>query len=180
MLLSTRKHLGLSDDQSPTDCLAPLISHSLSSLNHRFGVLYTVCVWVLLIGACAYSLTYQRFPLSTGTRRDAKQEEEDTKAAEALAAQEAEEAQHIAIDVGAPGALDRGTTISQWGESSAVQSKPGGGAAGALPFEPKDLTFKDLCYTIKLDSGEERQLLTNVSGFARAGQCTALMGSSGA
>jgi ATP-binding cassette subfamily G (WHITE) protein 2 (SNQ2) len=42
------------------------------------------------------------------------------------------------------------------------------------------ISFENLCYTVTLPNGQDRQLLTNVTGFARPGELVALMGPSGA
>lgn len=49
-----------------------------------------------------------------------------------------------------------------------------------LPFTPTTLAFRNLTYTVKLPSGEPIDLLHGVSGYAKPGTLTALMGSSGA
>lgn len=50
----------------------------------------------------------------------------------------------------------------------------------SLPFDPVTLAFRNLTYTVKLASGEPIDLLQGVSGYAKPGSLTALMGSSGA
>ena len=41
------------------------------------------------------------------------------------------------------------------------------------------ISFKNLCYSVKLPNGDERQLLTNICGFVQPGDLCALMGPSG-
>jgi len=51
----------------------------------------------------------------------------------------------------------------------------------ALNCPPVTLAFKDLSFTVgKIGSGQEKQLLRNINGFAKPGTLTALMGASGA
>ncbi|OQR98024.1 ATP-binding Cassette (ABC) Superfamily [Achlya hypogyna] len=57
-----------------------------------------------------------------------------------------------------------------------------GSVAVAIPpsrVTPVTLTFQDVWYTVQ-DKGEDKHLLQGISGFARPGTITALMGSSGA
>jgi ABC-type multidrug transport system fused ATPase/permease subunit len=49
-----------------------------------------------------------------------------------------------------------------------------------IPYDPVTFSFKNLWYTVKLQGGEELDLLRGVSGFFEPGTLTALMGSSGA
>lgn len=49
-----------------------------------------------------------------------------------------------------------------------------------IPFDQVTFAFKNICYAVTLPSGEELELLQNVSGYCKPGTITALMGSSGA
>jgi len=50
-----------------------------------------------------------------------------------------------------------------------------------LPFKPVTLTWKNIYYDVPIKGQtEEKRLLTDISGFCEPGECTALMGSSGA
>jgi len=50
-----------------------------------------------------------------------------------------------------------------------------------IPFKRVDLTFRDLHYTVKASTSDERlELLKGIDGVVHAGKMTALMGSSGA
>ena len=59
-------------------------------------------------------------------------------------------------------------------------------AATALPFQPVDLAWRNIHYSVMVDRTDggkgkaARRLLDGISGYAKAGQLTALMGSSGA
>ena len=59
-----------------------------------------------------------------------------------------------------------------------------GSAASALPFEPVDLAWKAITYTVNVKQSDgshaDRVLLHGINGFSLAGSLTALMGSSGA
>jgi ATP-binding cassette subfamily G (WHITE) protein 2 (SNQ2) len=48
-----------------------------------------------------------------------------------------------------------------------------------IETDQRTFSFTDVCYFVDID-GSERQLLNNVSGYAKPGQLTALMGASGA
>jgi ABC-type multidrug transport system fused ATPase/permease subunit len=51
----------------------------------------------------------------------------------------------------------------------------------AIPFKRVDLTFKDIHYTVKASTSDEKlELLKGINGVVEAGRMTALMGSSGA
>jgi hypothetical protein len=51
----------------------------------------------------------------------------------------------------------------------------------AIPFKRVDLTFKDIHYTVKASTSDEKlEILKGVYGVVEAGRMTALMGSSGA
>ena len=50
-------------------------------------------------------------------------------------------------------------------------------------FMPVNLAWRDIHYTVMVEKDKkkvERKLLTGISGYAKAGQLTALMGASGA
>lgn len=50
-----------------------------------------------------------------------------------------------------------------------------------IPFKRVDLTFKNICYTVKASTSDEKlELLKGIDGIVEAGKMTALMGSSGA
>jgi ABC-type multidrug transport system fused ATPase/permease subunit len=50
-----------------------------------------------------------------------------------------------------------------------------------IPFKRVDLTFKDIHYTVKASTSDEKlELLKGIYGVVEAGRMTALMGSSGA
>eukprot|EP00300_Choanocystis_sp_HF-7_P021794 c20895_g1_i1.p1 GENE.c20895_g1_i1~~c20895_g1_i1.p1 ORF type:complete len:1359 (+),score=349.22 c20895_g1_i1:1-4077(+) len=55
-----------------------------------------------------------------------------------------------------------------------------GSAHTSLPFTPVTLTFENLTYSIESATGQQTELLKNITGFAVPGTMTALMGASGA
>ncbi|OQR98045.1 ATP-binding Cassette (ABC) Superfamily [Achlya hypogyna] len=68
-----------------------------------------------------------------------------------------------------------------------MPNTPGGSTDGSVTVPiapprvtPVTLTFQDVWYTVKEKDGADKPLLRNVSGYARPGMITALMGSSGA
>ena len=71
--------------------------------------------------------------------------------------------------------------LSPYASSFKLQS-----ASTALPFAPIDLAWRNIHYTVMVDRQDGgkgkvgRKLLTGINGYAKAGQLTALMGSSGA
>ena len=52
--------------------------------------------------------------------------------------------------------------------------------ASVLPFTPVTLSFSNISYSVTLPSGKEKMLLQGITGAARPGSLTALMGASGA
>jgi ATP-binding cassette subfamily G (WHITE) protein 2 (SNQ2) len=57
---------------------------------------------------------------------------------------------------------------------SSLSSTPSASSSGT------PISFEKLCYTVTLPNGKDRQLLTDVTGFAQPGELVALMGPSGA
>jgi ABC-type multidrug transport system ATPase subunit/ABC-type multidrug transport system permease subunit len=95
-----------------------------------------------------------------------------------------------ALPVTAPGGVALGSSVSSTSAPSRAAT-PGTGsgavagirAASALPFAPASLAFSGICYDVPLPrkaGGGTRRLLRGVSGYARPGTLTLLMGSSGA
>ena len=70
-------------------------------------------------------------------------------------------------------------------EAASVASSGGAGGGGApasssLPFQPVSLSFEGITYEVTVAKGAIKPLLRGVSGSARPGTLTALMGASGA
>jgi len=140
------------------------------------GIFYMLAMFCIFTAMSTYSLYSIRYPLSTGTRRNAAQEEKAIKDEEKQWALEQQRLQqqadgHVAVNIPNMPIL-RQVSLSSVAFNSAD--------CKSMLLEPKDLSWCELCYTVSLLDGSEKQLLRNVSGFARAGQCTALMGASGA
>jgi hypothetical protein len=65
-------------------------------------------------------------------------------------------------------------------KSTRVAGAIAAAASSPLPFEPSTLVFKDVCYDVITLDKKKRRLLHGVTGIARPGTMTALMGASGA
>lgn len=127
------------------------------------GLGYLAALYVLLslLGVVALRSSMHR-ALTTGTRRTDEAEEVS-----------AEAEGEVRVQVAA-----------EYASSNQISN-----AAGeAIPFQRLGLSWQDLRYTVQVDGEDEhgkpvkkdRVLLSGINGFARAGQLTALMGSSGA
>jgi hypothetical protein len=131
------------------------------------GVGFLVGMVALCTAASVAVLTLKRAELTSGTRRAEKEEEEETE----------EQQQQVAIDV-QPAPTQTVTKSLAHFSSSHVQ----------LPFVPVNLAWNDIRYQVRVterdDAGKprtyDRALLQGISGYARTGELTALMGSSGA
>jgi ABC-type Mn2+/Zn2+ transport system ATPase subunit len=159
------------------------------------AIVYMIGLYLILSALSTVALHYARAWPSRGTKRNQD--------AEALQEEERLFAEAAAAAV----AGVKGTTITT---TSSMHSPPppiskvhevrlGSGLSSMslpvqrqdteLSFTPINLAFKDLCYFVPIEVEDpatgkknvvERQLLRSINGFARAGELTALMGSSGA
>ncbi|EGZ06370.1 pleiotropic drug resistance protein ABC superfamily [Phytophthora sojae] len=77
----------------------------------------------------------------------------------------ADEEDNVYVEVNTPGAVSDG-------------AKSGNGSG--LPFTPSSLCIKDLNYFVTLPSGEEKQLLNDITAHFEPGRMVALMGATGA
>ena len=141
---------------------------------HAGGIIYLVGVFLLFILINGYLLASRRSWLTTGTRRSHDETESPDHAAEF----KVRVGERVSFAPGSNGAAAPGQ-----GESDQLTDGTG------LGFTPMDLTFSDLSYVVTVTeidgaTGKKttraRNLLTGINGFARAGELTALMGSSGA
>ena len=125
-------------------------------------------------------LAHVRYPLTTGTKRFLDEEAE---------AEREEEQATKRQSTGSTG-QSGGTVIVRLGQSVAAahmydSSFTVYSAATALPFQPIDLAWRNIHYSVMVnrqDGGKgkvARKLLDGISGYARAGQLTALMGQLG-
>ena len=82
-----------------------------------------------------------------------------------------------------------GLTYVRQGGKGRPESEPRNGISPSsssqsrvsIPFQPVELTFKDICYDVSSSTGKGTlRLLNNVNGIFKAGRMCALMGSSGA
>ena len=136
------------------------------------AVVYLFGFWLFMMGLGILALATLRYPLTVGTKRfkdedaDVEKEDKDERAGN-------EQKTHLAIT------LDKATATAQHSASSFKMQT----AATALPFAPVNLAWRDIHYTVVVEKDKkkvERKLLTGISGYAKAGQLTALMGASGA
>ena len=151
------------------------------------GIGYLIGFFFVMMFLCAFILARVRYPLTIGTRRFADDEDEEEKAEEAAVAVQQRGGGGMAM-MGDGGRVMQGTMAVKLDKAVAAAQKYASSfkmqtAATALPFTPVDLAWRDIHYTVQVEKdGKQvpRKLLTGISGYARAGQLTALMGSSGA
>ncbi|KDO26429.1 hypothetical protein SPRG_08232 [Saprolegnia parasitica CBS 223.65] len=119
-----------------------------------YGFLYMAAAYVVFMMLAFFFLEYKRYETPEGTS--------------------------LVVDEIEPNAADasyKGMPKTPAGSSS------DGSVAIAMPpsrVSPVTLTFQDVWYTVKEKNGEDKHLLRGISGYARPGTITALMGSSGA
>ena len=139
------------------------------------GIGYLVGFFFVMMFLCSFILARVRYPLTIGTRRFKDDEDDDGAEERAAAEQRSNGAPQGTVAV----KLDKAVAAAQrYASSFKLQT-----AATALPFTPVDLAWKDIHYTVMVEKDKKqvpRKLLTGISGYAKAGQLTALMGSSGA
>ena len=138
------------------------------------GIGYILGVTVLMLAVAMAVLHWVRYPVSTGTKRSLDEE---------LA-----RGGHIRVVV--PTVASPTLTPQDSGDvttkaAAAPQSKDTtDSAASVLPFEPIDLAWKGITYSVNVKQADgshtSRTLLHSIDGFSKAGTLTALMGSSGA
>lgn len=142
------------------------------------GVGFLVAVALLFTAASAAALTLKRTELTSGTRRADKEEGEEEEDEAETDGRQQQRQQQVAITVQPAVASSAPTKSLATFSSSQVQ----------LPFVPVDLAWSDIRYSVRVTEQDEagkprtydRALLQGISGYARTGELTALMGSSGA
>ena len=149
------------------------------------GIGFLAGVFILFLFVSAWILKSKRTALTSGTKRSHDEEE-------ALEADQAAVEGRDAPQAGSPGSGGAievrigAKTTSMLAESALAQQRED---ANNLSFTRMDLAFSDLRYSVtvkELDEKtgkmvtRERTLLNGINGFAKAGELTALMGSSGA
>ena len=133
------------------------------------GVGYLVGFFLVMMQLSVYVLGRARYPLTTGTKRFLDEEAEEERESE-----EEQRPKRVSIEAAAQQA---------WMQSASTLRPL---STTALPFQPIDLAWRNIHYSVMVnpqDGGKgkvARKLLDGISGYARAGQLTALMGSSGA
>ena len=154
--------------------------------GYKWGAIgFLIGNFIVFIILCAWLLHNKRFEVQLGTKR---QELEDV---EIQVDEEVLDVAPSQVDAAVPtpfGTNQIKSHNSSQGKSymnrSNRSNRSGKTAASVLPFTPIDLVFRNIKYTIDVQTVEKktiaRTLLTDVSGFVRPGQLVALMGSSGA
>jgi len=152
------------------------------------GIGFLGGMFVLFLFVSAWILKSQRTALTSGTKRS--HDEEEALEADQAAVEGRDAAQAGGSD-GSPGggAIEvriGAKTTSMIAESALAQQRED---ANNLSFTRMDLAFSDLRYSVTVKEIDEktgkmgtreRTLLSGINGFAKAGELTALMGSSGA
>ena len=138
---------------------------------------YLIGFFLFITGLCVLVLSVVRYPLTMGTRRFLEEEAAAEKEEEDATNRQKREAGGAAGSMAIT--LDKAVTAAQsYASSFKLQS-----ASTALPFQPIDLAWRNIHYTVIVEKDGKkvpRKLLTGINGYAKAGQLTALMGSSGA
>jgi len=155
------------------------------------GVVYMFGLYLFLTAAATLALHCSRAWPSRGTKRNQDAEalqEEERLFAEAAAAGVTSPSQLPAMP---PPDAPQSTAVHEvrLGSGMSSMALPLQRQETELSFTPINLAFRDLCYYVPIQVEDpdtkkkttvEKQLLRSISGFARAGELTALMGSSGA
>lgn len=158
------------------------------------GVVYLAGWWLVWTAMCVFVLRRMTLVSPQGSRREHYFQQIKEKLQQVYKNKEAdnknqtvtvEMAQLHSAPSAAPATSDITSTIptvspTSPSPSSPVAARPGGFQLSALPFTPATLAWSDLNYSITLPNGTERVLLNSVSGYAKPGEMTALMGASGA
>lgn len=147
------------------------------------GIGYLFGFFAFFVVMSALVLKYKVVEVVTGTRRS---EDEDDAIIAQQAAERVKQGNVInkdgTITINAAPIDGTAKESSAFLDSSAIMVATG--AASALPFTPITLAFKHLHYTVKVTKdgkkNVDRKLIEDVSGYAKPGTLTALMGSSGA
>ena len=168
--------------QSVTAGTQYLLSYEMQtqSVWKWIGVLYVFSCFIIFAGLATYAVTYRRASVNLGTKR--KRETDDDELI-----YNNDNTLTISRDNNTPSnrtppsgnsrnnnALPNDVAISivpVQRQTSDIQS--------SLPFTPVSVSWNHIGYTVKVKK-ENKVLLTDVSGFCKPGELTALMGSSGA
>jgi hypothetical protein len=136
------------------------------------GIAYLAGVFAFFIGMSAYSLMSLRSWLTVGTRREHIDDDGDEQLAAASAPV-------VEVRIGAK----TSSMVAAIADARRAED------ANEIKFERMDLSFVDLRYTVTVTEQDDatgkpktydRALLQGINGYAKAGELTALMGSSGA
>jgi hypothetical protein len=145
------------------------------------GVGYLLGLFVLVVCLSALALARKRSWLTVGTRREHAEEghaQDAFGSSASIAALDSLQLRRLADDVRI--GMKTSSMVRDADAAQALEDSKD------LAFQRMDITFTNLNYTVTVPDEErpgktrDRMLLQNVNGFARAGELTALMGSSGA
>jgi len=148
------------------------------------GIGYLLGLFIVAICASAAALAYKRSWLTVGTRREHTEEghaHDDTGSTASAATLDAIQRQRQL-----PGGGDVRIGMKTSSMIRAADAQQALEDTHELHFQRMDISFADLTYTVQMPDEEhkgktkDRKLLQGVSGYAKAGELTALMGSSGA
>ena len=137
------------------------------------GIGYLAGLFAFFVGTSAYVLISLRSWLTVGTRRD---HNEGAISESEIDGAKADETHQVRIGA-------KTTSMAAAHEEARAQED-----SNQLAFTRMDLSFQDLRYTVTVTEQDEdgkprtyeRALLQGINGYAKAGELTALMGSSGA
>jgi ABC-type multidrug transport system fused ATPase/permease subunit len=140
------------------------------------GIAYLLGIYLIFIMIGAWAIAKKRREVTIGTKRRLDLEDAEEEAA-------IQHANNLHTG-GQSNNKAQGSKQMQTGVVSstdvAVTVVGHDDAASALPFQPMSVIWRHLSYTVTLPNGKEKRLLTDISGFCRPGEMTALMGASGA
>ncbi|EGD82449.1 ABC transporter [Salpingoeca rosetta] len=157
-----------------------------------YGVLALLVYLVIMVSLSVWVLSRGKPDTSRGTSRVEEKDDENPHLSYTDDKGVGQRADTVVSIAASLSSLDDETNTDSRtnGNSNSNSNSNGLGSVSrdqhALPFEEASLVFKDLCYdvTIKKDKTHKKEttkrLLNNVSGYARAGELTALMGVTGA
>ncbi|KDO17090.1 hypothetical protein SPRG_15625 [Saprolegnia parasitica CBS 223.65] len=118
-----------------------------------YGFIYLAAAYVVFMALSCFFLEFKRYESPEGTNATVEEEA------------------HAGSDADDSYTSLPPTPVS--GDSVAIAMPPS-------RVSPVTITFQDVWYTVKEKNGEDKHLLRGISGYARPGTITALMGSSGA
>ena len=144
------------------------------------GIGYCLCFALLFgLGLSSLAVTYLGAKEAPGSQRISEAAFLQAAAASVAAIKASASANALAD-------LDRAAADADSGKAAsvvnpvAVVASQSSTASSSLPFQPVSLSFEDITYEVTVAKGAIKPLLRGISGAARPGTLTALMGASGA